>query len=323
MKDNKDNKKEFSQSSYYDINNHAEYRVKKLSRFFAKYEDKRDGVIRGFDVKSAPVRVVSVIIMIICILMALFALFPVIWLILASFKDIKEFNRDPSIFPSTFDFSRIVDSWKSLNFTKYYLNSMISAVGCTVSAVLFNGLMAYGFAVLKPKGHKVIFSLVMWSLLIPSTTCIISVFRNINLVGLNKSFVPLWLAFGANAFWVVLFKEYFENIPREILEAAKLDGAGVWRIFISFMLPLSKPIIMVVVIFAITASWSDFLMPYLVLNGSGNETVMVKLFAFKDTPVDAVSVLRATLFSIIPPIIIFIFFQKQITDSVAPGAVKG
>lgn len=319
----KDKKKEYMQASYRDVNSNMVYRTKKLSRFFAKYENKRDGVIRGFDVKSAPVRVVSVVIMIICILMALVALFPVIWLILASFKDIREFNREASILPSTFDFSRIVDSWKSLNFTKYYLNSLITAVGCTVSAVLFNGLLAYGFAVLKPKGHKVIFALVMWSLLIPSTTCIISVFRNINLVGLNKSFVPLWLAFGANAFWVVLFKEYFENIPREVLEAAKLDGAGVWRIFMNFMLPLSRPIIMVVVIFAITASWSDFLLPYLVLNGSGNETVMVKLFAFKDTPVDAVSVLRATLFSIIPPTIIFIFFQKQITNSVAPGAVKG
>ena len=320
----KDKKKEFKQESYYyDFNKKMSYRTKKLSRFFAKYENKRDGVIRGFDVKSAPVRIVSVIIMVICILMALVALFPVIWLIFASFKDIREFNREASILPSVFDFSRIVDSWNSLNFTKYYLNSLISAVGCTISAVLFNGLMAYGFAVLKPKGHKIIFTLVMWSLLIPSTTCIISVFRNINLVGLNKSFVPLWLAFGANAFWVVLFKEYFENIPREVLEAAKLDGAGVWRILINFMLPLSKPIIMVVIIFAVTASWSDFLLPYLVLNGSGNETVMVKLFAFKDTPVDAVSVLRATLFSIIPPTVIFIFFQKQITDGVAPGAVKG
>lgn len=308
---------------YFDTTTGQKYRAKKLSRFFAKYENKRDGVIRGFDVKSPPVRIVSVIIMIICILMALFALFPVIWLILASFKDIKEFNREANILPSTFDFSKIAATWNSLNFTKYYLNSLIAAIGCTISAVLFNGLMAYGFAVLKPKGHKIIYTLVMWSLLIPSTTCIISVFRNINLVGLNKSFVPLWLAFGANAFWVTLFKEYFESIPKEILEAARLDGAGVWRIFMNFMLPLSKPIIMVVIIFAVTASWSDFLLPYLVLNGSGKETVMVKLFAFKDTPVDAVSVLRATLFAIIPPTIIFIFFQKQITDGVTPGAVKG
>jgi multiple sugar transport system permease protein len=80
---------------------------------------------------------------------------------------------------------------------------------------------------------------------------------------------------------------------------------------------------MVVAIFAVTAAWSDFLLPYLVLNGSGRETVMVKLFTFKDTPTDAVSVLWASLFAIIPPAIIFAIFQKQIMDGAAAGAVKG
>lgn len=115
----------------------------------------------------------------------------------------------------------------------------------------------------------------------------------------------------------------FEEIPTELLEAAKLDGAGVLTVFTKIMLPLSKPIIMVVIIFSLTAAWSDFLLPYLVLNGSGKETVMVKLFAFKDTPTDAVSVLRATLFAIIPPTILFAIFQKQITDGATAGAVKG
>ena len=163
----------------------------------------------------------------------------------------------------------------------------------------------------------------VWSLLIPGTVSIVAVFRNINLVGLNKSFVPLWLAFGANAFYVVLFKQFFEEIPKELVEAAELDGCGVWRMFVTIMLPLSKPIISVVAIFAITAAWSDFLLPYLVLNGTDKVTVMVKLFSFKDTPTDAVSVLRASFFAIIPPTILFTIFQKQITDGAATGAVKG
>lgn len=86
----------------------------------------------------------------------------------------------------------------------------------------------------------------------------------------------------------------FEEIPKELVEAAELDGCGVWRMFVTIMLPLSKPIISVVAIFAITAAWSDFLLPYLVLNGTDKVTVMVKLFSFKDTPTDAVSVLRAS-----------------------------
>lgn len=291
--------------------------------FFGKYEQKKDGVIRGYDVKSLGVKIACILIMLVCAILVIISVFPILWVFLASFKDIKEFTRNVTILPSSFDFSKIKDTWNALNFGKYYLNSLISVTGSVICAVIFNGLLAYGFAVLKPKGWKVANALVMWSLMIPSTICIVSVFRNINLVGMNQSFLPLWLAFGANAFYVVLFKEFFEDIPKDILEAAKLDGAGVIQIFAKVMLPLSKPIIMVVIIFAITAAWSDFLLPYLVLNGSGKETVMVKLFAFKDTPTDAVSVLRAALFAIIPPTILFIFFQKQITDGATAGAVKG
>lgn len=292
--------------------------------FFAKYQNKKDGVIRGYDVRSPKVRVLCIVIMLLCTLIALTCVFPVIWLFLASFKDLKEFTNDVTLLPSSFDFAKWAETWNAFKFTTYYKNSLISVTGCAVCAVIFNGLLAYGVGVLKPKGYKVVMALVMWSLLIPSTTSIVALFRNINMIGLSKSFVPIWLAFGANAFYVMLFKQFFEEIPRDLLEAAKLDGCGVWQIFARIMIPLSRPIIMVVLIFAVTASWSDFLLPYLVLNGApGKETVMMKLFAFKDTPTNAVNVLRAALFSIIPPTIIFAIFQKQITDGAAMGAVKG
>ncbi|MBR1931958.1 MAG: carbohydrate ABC transporter permease [Lachnospiraceae bacterium] len=291
--------------------------------FFQKYNDKKDGVIRGYDIRSPKVKVLAVVIMLICFAMVCICLFPAIWVFLASFKDIKEFTRNVTIFPESFEWSRMAETWNAFKFTKFYRNSLISIVGSTICAVIFNGLLAYGLGVLKPKGYKIALGLVMWSLMIPGVTSIVALFRNINLIGLNKSFIPLWFSFGANAFWVVLFKQFFEEIPRELLEAAKLDGCGVLKIFTSIMLPLSKPIIMVVAIFAVTAAWSDFLLPYLVLNGTDKVTVMVKLFSFKDTPTDAVSVLRASFFAIIPPTIIFAIFQKQITDGAASGAVKG
>jgi len=301
----------------------SDKKKKKREGFWGAYINKKDGAIRGYDIKNPSVKIFCIFIMLICATLVVISVFPILWVFLASFKDIREFTRNVTIFPDSFDFSKIKATWDALKFQKYYLNSFISVAGSVVCAVIFNGLLAYGFAVLKPMGHKIAFGLVMWSLLIPATTSIVAVFRNINMVGLYRSFVPLWLAFGANAFYVVLFKEFFEEIPTELLEAAKLDGAGVLTVFTKIMLPLSKPIIMVVIIFSLTAAWSDFLLPYLVLNGSGKETVMVKLFAFKDTPTDAVSVLRATLFAIIPPTILFAIFQKQITDGATAGAVKG
>lgn len=292
--------------------------------FFEKYMNKKDGVIRGYDIRSPKVKVLAVLIMVICFLIVAVCLFPAVWVFLASFKDIKEFTRNVTILPEQYDWSRMAETWKAFDFTKYYRNSLIYVAGASICAVLFNGLLAYGIGVLKPKGYKVVLGLVMWTLLIPGTISIVALFRNINLIGLNKSFVPLWLSFGANAFYVMLFKQFFEEIPKELLEAARLDGCGVLKIFTDIMLPLSKPIITVVAIFAVTAAWSDFLLPYLVLNGAGDKTtVMVKLFSFKDTPTDAVSVLRASFFAIIPPTILFILFQKKITDGAAVGAVKG
>lgn len=288
-----------------------------------KYMDKKDGAIRSFDLRSRKNKILFYTITAICFICVIVCLFPAVWLFLASFKDLKEFKRNVTIFPSSFDFSRLKETWDGLNFTKYYINSLISVAGSVVSAVFFNGLLAYALGVLKPKGHKVIFGLVMWCLLIPTQTSIIALVRNLNLLGLSGSFVPLWLSFGANAFYVVLFKQFFEGLSQELLEAAKLDGAGVLGVFTRIILPLSRPIIMVVAIFAITAAWSDFLLPYLMLNGSGKETVMIKLFAYKDAPTNVVNVLRAVLFSIIPPTILFVIFQKQITDNAASGAVKG
>ena len=288
-----------------------------------KMKAKKDGAIRAYDMHSPKVRAMYICILLICLLVVVVCIFPAVWVLLAGFKDIKEFTRNATIFPTSFDLTKLTKTWELLKFEKYYKNSLILVAGATVCAVFFNGLLGYGFAVLKPKGYKIAYALVMWSLLIPATTSIVSLFRNINLIGLKGSFLPLWLMYGANAFWVVLFQEFFEGIPGELMDAAKIDGCGPLKIFTSIVMPLSRPIIMVVGIFAVTAAWSEFLLPYLVLSGSGKETVMVKLFTFKDTPTDAVSVLRAALFSIIPPTILFIIFQRQITDSAASGAVKG
>lgn len=210
-----------------------------------------------------------------------------------------------------------------MKFAVYYKNSIIMVAGCVVCAVIFNGLLAYGLALLKPKGHKILEALVMWSLLIPTTTSIVALFVNIVKLNLDGTYIPLWLSYGANAFWVVLFKEFFEGLPKELIEAAKLDGCNVLQIFYKIVLPMSKPIIMVVVIFAVTAAWSDFLLPYLTLNGTEKETVMVKLYSYSTSRTTAIDMIRAIFFSIIPPTIIFMLFQKQITDGAAGGAVKG
>ena len=292
--------------------------------FFKKYLRKSDGVIRYYDLKSGPTKFWAVLIFIACLLMALIALYPVFWLVCSSLKNLTEFMSTTQVLPKEADFAGWVKTWNDFGFTKYYINSGIAVAGGVVCAVFFNGLMAYVLAILKPRGYKIVFALVMWCLLIPPTTSFVALFVNIKNIGLTKSFIPLWLSMGANAYWVVLFKNFFEGLPKDYIDAARLDGCGSLQIFTRIVLPLSRSIIVVVAIFAVTAAWSDFLMPYLLLNGSGKETVMVKLYSFNTSiKTNQLDIIRAVLYSIIPPTIIFTVFQKQIMGGVMDGGIKG
>lgn len=291
--------------------------------FFEKYRNKDEGTIRYYDLHAMRHKILCVIIFAVCIAFLIISIFPAVWVFLASFKGNAEFRKEATILPESFQFVNYVETWKKLKFAKYYINSSIVVLGSILCSVVFNGLLAYGLAILRPRGYKIAYTLVMWGLLIPATTSVVALFVNINRIGLNQSFVPLWFSIGANAFYVVLFKEFFEGLPRELIEAAKLDGCGVLQIFLKIILPLSKSIVMVITIFTINAAWSDFLLPFLVLNGSGKETVMVRLFMFRTSNATDIEVLRAVAFSIIPPIILFTIFQKQITTGVTSGALKG
>lgn len=291
---------------------------------FKSYQMKKDGAIRSYDLKSKKNKLIIISIFIVCIIIAIISLFPAFWVFMGSFKDIKEFTRSSRILPERFDFTLLAASWQRLKFVKYFINSGIVMLGYCLCAVLMNGLIAYGLAVLKPKGYKVLYTLIMLCLIIPSSGSIIALYANINRIGLNGSFIPLWLGAGANAFTVILFKNFFEAIPAELLEAARLDGAGRLRMFLNIVLPLSKPIISVVIIFAINSSWSEFLLPYLLLNNSDKQTVMVHLYKLQsDTQTTNVVMIRAILFSVIPPTILFMIFQKRITDGAVSGAIKG
>ena len=293
-------------------------------RFFDNYQRKEDGAIRFYDVKSKKTKFWVIMIFIACCLMALIALFPVFWLICSSLKNLAEYLSTTQILPKNPDWNGWIKTWNDFGFTKYYFNSGITVAGGVICAVFFNGLLAYVLAILKPVGHKVILALVMWCLLIPPTTSFVALFVNIKKIGLTDSFLPLWLSMGANAYYVVLFKNYFESLPKDYIDAARLDGCGDFKVFTRIILPLSKPILVVVAIFAICAAWSDFLMPYLLLSGTDKETVMVKLFSFQNSiKTNQIDIIRAVLFSIIPPTILFGVFQKQIMGGVMSGGIKG
>ncbi len=282
------------------------------------------GVIREYDMHSLSVRIGYGFILFLCAVMVVLAVFPLVWVVLAGFKNLKEFMSSTSILPESFDIAPFSLTWSQLGIAKNYLNSLISVVGSVICALIFNGLLGYGIGILKPRGHKIVKRLVMLSLLMPATISIVPLFMNIQKLGLGNSFVPLWLSYGANAMYVILFVQFFESLPSSIIEAGRIDGCSQLQTFFRIVLPLSKPICAVIAIFAVNAAWSDFLLPYLVLRGGDKQTVMVRLFVFStEQTVNADTMMRSVVFSMIPPIILFFIFQKQLTENAVSVGIKG
>jgi multiple sugar transport system permease protein len=289
-----------------------------------KTASNNNGIIRDFDLKQPRVRLLYAVLFAVAMVIAFIDIAPLIWLVLAGFKDIREFVREPTILPKAFDLNRYIKTWRDLHYARYYLNSLISVAGSVVCAVFFNGLLGYVLSKIKPAGSKIVFMLVMWCLLIPSTTSLVPLFINISKLHLTGTFLPLWFQIGANAFFVIMFKNFFDDLPSSLIEAAKIDGASDLTIFLRIAVPLSKAIMMVIVMYAINAAWSDFLLPYLVLQNSGLETVVVRLFEFQGSGGSSdVDVLRGIVFTVIPPIILFFIFQKQITQVTMQAGIKG
>ena len=285
---------------------------------------RRTGVIREYDMHSRSVRAGYAAVIVVCVLMVVVAVFPLVWVVLAGFKDLKEFMSSTSIIPSSFSLEPFSVTWSQLGIEKNYLNSLLSVLGSVVCALIFNGLLGYGLGILKPRGYGVVKKMVMLSLLLPTTISIVPLFMNIQKLGLGNSFLPLWLSYGANAMYVILFVQFFESLPRSIIEAGHIDGCSQLQTFFRIVLPLSKPICSVIAIFAVNAAWSDFLLPYLVLRGGDMQTVMVRLFVFStEQTVNADTMMRSVVFSMLPPIILFFIFQKQLTENAVSVGIKG
>lgn len=293
-----------------------------------RLKNKSTGILIYSDYKKLGFRIVYWLILFLLFVAVLTALIPVLWLFLSSFKEASELTSTPyHLFPENFRISKLWEVWQSLNFGKYFLNTIIVVIGAVLCSVVFNGTLAYAFAIVKPKGYRFFYGLVLLSYMIPAITSMVPLFTAIVKLHLYNTYIPLWFMFGANAFYLIMFKNYFESLPPALFEAAEMDKCGKWRAFFKIVVPLSKPIIGVVSIFTMTAAWSDFLLPYLVLDDDSLKTIMVKIYNIQDTMGTVMGLgpdklLMILSISILPQILIFAIFQRQITGSSAVGAVK-
>ena len=286
--------------------------------------NKVDGLLNFSDYKNIGSKIFYGVIIFLLVMFALTAIIPILWLFITSFKTVSEINSpDYHLFPQVFDLKKMLDVWNKVNFGRYYLNTLIVVVGAVICSVVFNGLLAYAVGVLKPFGYKVINALVLLGYMVPAALAIFPLLMSLSEIGMINNYIPLWLMFGANAYYYLLFKDSFEKIPVALIEAARVDGMSVFKIFFKIIIPLSKSIIGVVAIFTMTAAYSDFLLPYTILQDETMQTVMVGVYRLSSTTtLDASELLMLLVISIIPQIIIFVIFQKQIMNNSANSGMK-
>jgi multiple sugar transport system permease protein len=264
------------------------------------------------------------------VLLILIGLGPIAWLAKGAITPTIDTLRNPlALFPHGAAWSNLTEAWSHVNVGRYFWNTVVLAFGSWLCQIVVATTGAFALSVLRPAWGKFVYWLLLGTLFVPAIVLVVPLYIEIVHPPLiNHSFAEsywaIWLPAGASAFNVVLMKRFFDNLPRELFEAAKIDGAGPVRLFFSIVLPLSKPILGVVSIFAILAEWKNFLWPFLVLtNSPDRQPLSVRLPAI--APQTQIGVLLASmLIASLVPLIGFLIFQRTFLRGTGlGGALKG
>lgn len=249
---------------------------------------------------------------------------PLLWLAKAAVSTTQDILRDPfGLWPSGIQWQNLTDAWNQIQIGRFTANSLIITSGEVIVAVFSAVTLGYVLAVLRPRYGAVLNAAIMATLFIPGVISLIPLYLTVIDLGLLDTYAALWLTNGVSAFNVLIMKQYFQTIPRELFEAATVDGAGPLRILWSIVLPMARPIIGVVALLAFVASWKDFLWPLLALPSPDKQPLSVGLATV--APQADLAVLMAGMFiAVLIPIAVFAIFQKQfLTGAGSAGALKG
>ncbi len=233
-----------------------------------------------------------------------------------------------ALFPNGVAWSNLSEAWNDIEISRYFANSLIMAAGAWASQMVVATSAGYVLSVLRPRWSRYLNAAILCTLFVPAVVLLVPLYLvalDPPLIGhsLVNTFWGVWLPAGASAFNVVLMTRFFDNLPREIFEAAKVDGAGPVRVFWSVVLPMSKPIIGVTSVFAIIASWKDFLWPLLVLREPDLQPLSVRLPSLQATT-DMGVMMAALAIATLLPVVLFLVFQRMfLSNGALGGAVKG
>jgi multiple sugar transport system permease protein len=254
---------------------------------------------------------------------------PILWLAKSAITPTNDTITHPmALFPHGTAWGNLSEAWNGVRVGRYFWNTVVLAAGSWFVQIVIATTAGYALSVLKPRYGKVIMGLLLATLFVPAVVLLVPLYVEIVHPPLIHhtfidSYWAIWLPAGASAFNVILVKRFFDNLPREIFEAARIDGAGPYTLFFKIVLPLSKPILGVVSVFAVLASWKDFLWPLLVLTDPNKQPLSVRLPSIQSQTELGVFLAAMFIACIVPIVGFFIFQRSFLRGGGLSGAIKG
>lgn len=257
-------------------------------------------------------------------------LYPLVWLFISTFKPNAEFGQNSGLIPNnpTLDnYIKVSEGIAGVPMLQFFANSFILAALAVIGTVISSSLAAYAFARIQFKGLSILFAAMIGTLLLPFHVVIIPQYLLFNSLGMVDTFWPLVLPkfLATEAFFVFLLVQFMRQMPRDMDEAARIDGAGHIRIFWAIILPLIRPALITCAIFAFIWSWNDFLGPLLYLTSPENYPLPIALRLYNDqtSTSDYGATVTASFVALIPVLLFFIVFQRFLVNGVATQGLKG
>jgi len=254
--------------------------------------------------------------------------YPFIWLVSASFKPRGEVF-DNRLIPKTFTFENYITVWQEAPLGLWLFNTLLVTVLAAVTVTISSAMVAWGFSYFRFRGRGVLFGLVLASMMLPGAVTMIPTFLIWNALGFVGTLVPLWAGnLFASAFYVFLLRQFMLGLPRDLFEAARVDGASQWALFWRIALPLCKPALAVTLMFEVQAVWTDLMRALIYLRDSSTFTIprglksLVDAFGFGGEWHWEI-IVTASVIATIPMIIVFFIGQRQIIQGVSTSGLKG
>ncbi|MEV4965512.1 carbohydrate ABC transporter permease [Streptomyces sp. NPDC024062] len=253
---------------------------------------------------------------------------PLYWMVTGGLKTTQEVVQSPpTAFPSSLHTENYSQAWTVMDLARLLLNTLYYAFGALAFQLVLDVAAAYSLSRLRPVFGKAILGMMLATLMIPATVLVVPQYLTVLDVpiferNLLNSPWAIWLPSVTNAFNIFLLKRFFDSIPGELLDAAAIDGASPLRTLRSVVLPISRPILGVVSIFAVVGVWKDFLWPMLTLPDPGKQTLNVGIYSLSNGVPQNVLIAALTIASV-PTLLIFLLFQRNIMSGLTAGGLKG